>query len=508
MASQHGGHTGGDEGKGWGIDMVNGGRENGGNNGQRAARAAAACTACAMGLLVAGTAAIAAPAASPALLVPAPDPNPQSIDFTADPLIAFVTTATPPADFRGMIAAAVLGHPSLGEAESATEVAVARRTEVRSGVFPTLGAQIVHSRSVSRDFGDQTAIVESLQPSERTDATVSADQLFYDFGATSRRIASASASVASARADAARVATDMALRAVTAWYDVLACQILRDISDAAVARLEAIVADTRTRQASGLGTGGDVARAEAGLGDAMGRAARVERQLVEARARYGEVFGNPPPLRLDHPGPPQSRATAEEDAVAMSRATPAVATAVATADAAAAAARAARSDRLPRLAGNLTGAKYAILNGKVDYDLRAQIVLRATLSTGGAEAARASEASARARAAEFTRDRIEAEAARDAGSAYADANILDRNLAALEAAYRANRRARDVTVEQFRVSRGSLLDVLRVEQDLVNAATSYLRGAVERDIAHYTLLARTGEILPLFAISVPDVAPR
>ena len=46
--------------------------------------------------------------------------------------------------------------------------------------------------------------------------------------------------------------------------------------------------------------------------------------------------------------------------------------------------------------------------------------------------------------------------------------------------------------------------MLRVEQDYVAAASAYLQGAIERDLARYTLLARTGEILPLFGVVVTD----
>ena len=71
-------------------------------------------------------------------------------------------------------------------------------------------------------------------------------------------------------------------------------------------------------------------------------------------------------------------------------------------------------------------------------------------------------------------------------------------------AYRANRIARDTMAEQVRLSRGSLIDLLRAEEDYFGAARALLQGHIERDIAHYTLLARTGELLGLFALSTKD----
>ncbi len=440
----------------------------------------------------------------PALILPPPSENPQAIDFSTDPLIAFVRAETPAASFRIAVGEAVARHPSVGEAEAGTAEARARRAQVRAGLFPRFDGQVVVGRSIIRDFGARTAIVEGLQQTSRADATVGGDQLLFDFGAVGSRINSASASVRAARADSERVASATALRAVSAWYTVLIYQMLGDVSDASITRLRAIAGDTRTRQTSGMGAGGDVARADAGLADAIGRGARIERSLAEARAQYREAFGSEPPPRLTRPVPPASQAATIEVARALSHATPTAAVALARTDAAKADARAARADRLPRVSAGVTGTLYDVLDRARDYEIRGNISVRQSLSLGGVERARADEAKARARGAEFASERIIAEAERDAASALADSQILDRSLATLDDAYRANRRARDVTVEQFRLSRGSLLDVLRVEQDFVASASAYLQGAVERDLARYTLLLRTGEILPFFNIVVTD----
>lgn len=446
----------------------------------------------------------AAQPASSQMILPAPSQNPQSIDFARDPLIAFVRTEAPPERFRAAVAEAVIRHPAVGEAEQGTAEARARRREARSGLFPRFDGQVVVARSIARDFGANTAIVEGLQPRSRADATVGGEQLLFDFGAVGGRIAGASATVRAARAESQRIAANTAQRAVSAWYNVLLYRMLGEVSQASVTRLRSIAGDTRTRQESGLGAGGDVARAEAGLADAIGRSARIERALAEASAEYREVFGDNPPPQLSRPTPPVSQAASLEAARALSHASPGAISALARAEAAAAEARAARADRLPRISAGVNGSYYDVFDRAKDYDVRGQVVLRQALSLGGAEAARADQAKARARAQGYASDRVIAESERDAASALADSQILDRSLASLEDAYRANRRARDVTVEQYRVSRGSLLDVLRVEQDYVASASAYLQGAVERDLARYVLLARTGEILSLFDVKVTD----
>jgi adhesin transport system outer membrane protein len=62
-------------------------------------------------------------------------------------------------------------------------------------------------------------------------------------------------------------------------------------------------------------------------------------------------------------------------------------------------------------------------------------------------------------------------------------------------AYFAGRQSRDVILERFRYSRGSLFEVISAEDTFFSAANSYLRTVNEYDIAHYLLLARTGRLL-------------
>ncbi len=443
---------------------------------------------------------VAAPADADALRLPPPGREPQRIDFVGDPLLVFLAGAAPPEAFRTAIADAVTRHPATLEAGALRDDAGATRRAAGSAMFPRLDAAILASRSLASRFDTGTAFVESLQPRGRADAVLGAEQLLWDFGATGARIAAASARLRAASSNAQGVAAATALRAVAAWYDVLAGQALADLSDALVARHAAILADTRARAAAGVGSAADVARAEAGHADAIGDSARYTQALAAARARYSEVFGADAPARPPRPLPPVSSAPDMAAAALMSHATPDVVAAIAGADSARIEARAAVAEALPRVAAGVNASRYDVFGSTHDFDVRGQVSLRQSLSLGGAEAARIAGARARARAAGFASDRAGADAERDAMVAFADAGILDRTLAARETAYRANRRARDAMAEQFRLSRGDLTDVLRAEQAYFAAAAALLQASIDRDMARYTLLARTGELLPLFAL--------
>ena len=434
--------------------------------------------------------------------LPPPSGNPMKIDFNRDPFLRFMRDATPPAPFRETVGDAVEVHPAVTAAIQQQAEATAVRTEVRAGLFPKLDAQVVGSRSIARHLQGTKTEVERLSPTLRNDAIANVDQLVYDFGATSSRVTAASARVKAAEAEVARVATDTALRSVTAYYDVLTFQILIELNAASVTRHQQILSDTQTRFKQGLGSGSEVAQAQAFLADTQVQGIRLPRRLDGARGNYRELFGVDAPLHLTRPLPPQSSATSLADALALSKDAPAVSAASAQTAAAKGDWSAAKGDALPRLSAGVTGSLYDLSGGAEDYDVRAQVLLRQTLTAGGAAQARIAQAKARYQRAEDVTTRIANETARDAGVACTDIALLESSTDTLANAYEANRRSRDMFVEQFRVSRGSLLDLLRAEQDFFNSAANYLQGAVELDVARYVLLARTGEMLPVFGMKL------
>ncbi len=455
----------------------------------------------ACGIVLLAAAASAAAPGPDELTLPAPSGAPQQIDFAHDPLLAFGRDAAADEAFLDKLGRAVEAHPAVAAAIAEAQATAAVRVQVRSGLFPQVDAQLVADDALARDFGSRTAVVESLRPRSRTDAVLSGSQLLYDFGATGNRIAAANERILAAKAEVEGVAEDIALRSVSAWYDVLGYQTLSELSTAMVERQRAILQDVRDRVTQGLGAGGDLARAEAVLAGTEAVEARYQRLLGQARARYREAFGADAPPRLDRPLAPPSAATSLDAAGALARRSPAVAAALRRAEAARRDYRAARADGLPKLTANISGSRYDVFTGS-DYEVRGTVSLRQSLFAGGRQRGIIAEAGAKARGASFTADRIAAETERDAASAYSDVAALEHSVTTLKDAYVANRRARDSYVEQFRVSRGTLIELLRAEEDYFSSATGYLQGVVELDVARYALLARTGEILPAVGVKL------
>jgi adhesin transport system outer membrane protein len=435
------------------------------------------------------------------MVLPPPGGAPEAIDFSRDPLIGFATLPIPAQPFLAALGLAVAAHPQVRAAIAATAAASGVRTQVRAGLFPQLDLQFTGANALARRFSNGTTVVESLQPTRRADAGITGNQLLFDFGATGSRIAAANERVAAAKAEVARAATDIALRAVAAWFDVLVFQALADVSAASAARQREILADVRMRVAQGIGAASDTARGEAVLASTEAQAGRYQRLLGQAHDRYQEAFGVAAPAHLDRIATPPSTALSHDAAEAMARKSPVAAAARRRAEAANRDWRAARSDRLPRLAAGVDATRYDVFNGS-DYELRATLTLRQSLFAGGRQRGVIDEAGARWREVALAADQVEGESGRDAGIAFGDVAALTATADTLQRGYVASRRVRDAYVEQFRVSRGTLIELLRAEQDYVAAAETYLQGVVELDVARFTLLGRTGEILDVAGITL------
>ncbi|MDQ4088201.1 MAG: TolC family protein, partial [Pseudomonadota bacterium] len=93
----------------------------------------------------------------------------------------------------------------------------------------------------------------------------------------------------------------------------------------------------------------------------------------------------------------------------------------------------------------------------------------------------------------------------DEAIAWSDVRALEQQLEAIEAAYIASRRSRDVIAERFRAARGTLFDVVAAEDAYFEAATSYIQSLTELDAARYILLSRTGRLLEVLRIDADQL---
>ncbi len=439
--------------------------------------------------------------------LPAPSGDPLHIDTVNDPVLRLANSSTDPQPFRAAIDAAVRRNPALDEAAAQVDEADAARDEAVARRLPTADISISSFQVLSRQFAnDPGNVLERSRPRNRTDELVRVQQPIFDWGSSLNRVRAGTARLDAARAGVEDTGTQVALRAVSAWYQVYGYRVLVTLAEAFTANQRNLRTALQDRVRQGVAAPADIAQVDGYIASADAQTADFRRQLAGAEAQYQAVIGSPAPPSLGRAPAPEIDGITHSALMTDVEALPAVRVAKLGAEAARLDARALSADRLPQLSAGLDAGRYGLLETGRDYDIRGSVTLSMRLGGGGAERARQGVARANGAEARLRRTRIDAQ--RDAEIAVADVAALQAARTAIESNYIASRRSRDVLAERFRVSRGTLFDLLSAENNYFGVAARYLQTVIELDSARYALLARTGRLLPALGIDLATVDPR
>lgn len=428
--------------------------------------------------------------------------DPLGEERSADPVLSLVDTAMPRAPFLSVVGEAVQRHPSLAGAQAAADAAEAQLAGAQEAIRPIVDVNIQSFRVISRDFsGDPQNVLERTRPSRRTDGSLTLNQTVFDFGANRERQAAARARITASIADIESSASQVALELVVSWYEVAAYRALGAIARSFLASEREARLAVQQRITAGVAAPIDLARVDSAIARNRSRIADFDRRLGAAEARFIALAGRSPPAGLQRVPRACAFDGAQDSAIAAAVHAPPVISADAAAKAAERDARAVKREARPVFTAGIDAGRFGIFETPFDYDVRGRIGVRVRLF-GGTEA-RIAEAAATARQARARADLVRGEAGRDAAIAWSDVTALERAQEALEAAYLAARTSRDGVAERFRVARGSIFDVLTVEEELFQSAASYLQGLSELDTTRYVLLARTGRLLDCLQVDAP-----
>lgn len=444
---------------------------------------------------------------APIARLPLPVADPLSLSPADDPVLALSRTAVDREAFRAVIDAVVRRAPLLAESVAQRQESEAARNEARARQYPNVDVSLSHFEVVSRAFSnDPQNILERQRPQFRTDGILRITQPVIDFGASDARIRAGNARLLAASAAVEDTGARIALQAIAAWYNVFAYRTLVRLSESFTAGQGVIRAQVDDRIRAGATARGDRAQVDSSVAASRAQLADFRRSLAGAEAQYTQIIGSPPPALLGRaPAPDLSGLT---DALLPERidALPAVRSAKALARAADEDAKATGADALPGISVGIDAGRYGVLQTARDYDIRANVTL--SWRPFGVAKQRVDQARARATGANARLERIRDEVTRDARIALSDVEALRDAEAALADSYLASRQARDVLAERFRVSRGTLTDVLTAEGNYFGVAARYVQSLVELDTARYTLLARTGRLLDALSIPPATLDPR
>jgi outer membrane protein TolC len=190
---------------------------------------------------------------------------------------------------RPRIQAAVLSHPEVRLALEQQQTAAQVRREALAGMLPQIAANADSGR---RHF-DQVSTPYASVPDHTQRASsfgVSASQLLYDFGAVGGRLKAQDAREIAAQANALSRSSQLALRAVSAWYELFRARELVNLAETNRQSRRQILNFIEEREQLGGSSRSDVLRVRARLSDAQAALVFAESRRNAADSVYREVF--------------------------------------------------------------------------------------------------------------------------------------------------------------------------------------------------------------------------
>lgn len=407
--------------------------------------------------------------------------------------------AMPFDEFKIRVRDAVLNYPDVGIAESQLGFAQAGQSASFAPLLPQVTG---FSDSGKRKVGADSYIGTPAYSRDGTNYGVSVRQVLFDFGAA---IFGFNAGKSRARAAQELVnskRSEQALTSVASLIDLERARALYLLAkENATSRLS-IVKLVRERYELGGGAKPDIIRAESRYAEALANISTAENALKAAEAAYRQAFNAKPVGIVNGPNfeVPVEGLNKTPDEYAINY--PALLQLEQLRDAAGSDASAAYSKMLP----SLNFAYDNIQNGisaplAPSRSINALLQLRYSFYTGGADTAAKDQAQYKAKQAEYEfqsglRQYEKAFSQNQEEVRNSDGLLAARKVAAISAisSMRAVR-------EQFAFNKGSLLDLLTVQESLYNAGRDLVNADFDRQISRYRFIHLTAGLDKLFDLS-------
>ncbi|MEM9049969.1 MAG: TolC family outer membrane protein [Pseudomonadota bacterium] len=415
---------------------------------------------------------------------------------------AFGLTAAPLSaqTLADVLVAAYQTNPDLVIGRAQLRQADEQVVQAQSELLPDITGTVTGTAS-SRDnvfLNSSTNTPGLLRPSLTADATVTGTVTLYSFGRNPANIASAVASVLSARASLISVEQDVLLDAVTVYLDVR-----RDIQFVSLARNNVRVNNellraTRDRFEVGEVTRTDVSQAEAALAAARSNLAANTGSLAESRARFlNEVGFEAVDLAPPPPSPDLPETLDEAESIAM-REHPDIVSSRFSEEAAMQDVELARSGLNPLI--TLSTSVFYQANTTLDLGGRAtdstgadvQLQLQVPLYRGGELSSLIREALALLDQRKGETQRTGRSVRQAVQTAWSELSVARASIIANTEEVRAQQVAFEGVVEEARFGERTTLDVLEAEQSLLEARSNLVSAQRDADVAAYSVLSSIG----------------
>ena len=398
------------------------------------------------------------------------------------------------------IRSAVSTHPEVRLSIEQRATAALETREAYSGFFPQITASVEAGKRRNSAVTTPWNHVPAYDDSSKALA-LTAQQLVYDFGALSFQLDALAAKERSAGANSELKISELALRAVISWLEMFRARQILLLAEMNVLSRRQIMTFIEERERLGGSSKSDVLRARARLADAQVSVTEAMIKIDSAEAGYREIFNEAPPTNIRLPRLPELAILRYDDLNYSFDRSPQFAQAKAQTEAAELEAKSAAAALKPTIYFDVT-ARRRDLGGQSTpgTDWTAGFVVRQNLYSGGSGLARKKQAEQRAAEARLSQENVKRQLERIYAQGLADVKNQVATVAARKEAAEVAAVALEAVREQFAFRRGSLLDLLRAQEELYIAGRQFIDGIVDASQAHYRLLHLTMELNELFEI--------
>jgi adhesin transport system outer membrane protein len=417
-----------------------------------------------------------------------------------------------PAESRTLkeaIAVTVQRYPEIQRDKALSAAADKAIDQAFSGYLPNLGIDQEFGYEWTNSPSTRTRATRTvgIDPGSvsrvRRDGSMNFRQMMFDGFDTQNRVASARYSLDTANFTVAETSERVGLRVVLLYLDVLRTRMFVDITQENLAALTDIAGQIRELTQAGRGTGSDVDQADSRV--AQGRAALEQRKGENnaAIARYIEVVGEVPTDLVLPDAPQYQRPASEEEAIAFALGRHPSALASASfykqrqADA-----KAAWAPFYPRLDFETLASTGSNLDGNKgrDSDINPRLRMRQNLFNGMGDWARVGRADEEATAAKEDDSEQRRRIREEVRVSYRNLKTAEERLPPLKAHAVSAKQVLEGYRSQFELGKRSLLDLLDVQNELLQARLSQTDGEFRVLLTNYELISSQGVLLDHFGI--------
>lgn len=406
------------------------------------------------------------------------------------------------------VSMALQTHPEIAAGNHRTTAARLRTKAAFAGYLPTLDARAAtgFENADTPTTRGQTGDDEDLH---REEFTLTLRQNLFDGFETSHLVATASEGAVSREHQARSEAEELGLTVIQAYLDVLRTQRAVALAQENVDNHQAIKYLVQQRVDGKVASRPEINQASARTIEAETDLFRAHGQLEETIASFYSWVGAVPESLID-PEPPVDMFSADRDTgIATSLETnPAVLRAAAEILRAKYNWQRRQAAFSPKVAAEFSLSRDRNLTGVPgsSHVAQAMLVMTCNLAAGGRDMYRSAEAYALLLAAQENLLSIRRQTTERTSIAYHNWMTAQSRRSAFESQVLENTLVKAAFLEQYRVGKRTLLDLLESEQELFRSKSNYLADLFQEKLAIYRILAVQGKLLTAIGVEPPPGA--